>query len=201
MRFGLRMLRKSPGFTAVAVLTLALGIGANTAIFSMVNSLLLRSLPVKDPEQITVLAMQLKKGELQTSFSYPEFEDLQAQSTSVFSNVIAMSINAGGVTLNGKTEPIVIEYISGNFYRFRLFWPSACLCWSRSTSIAVGILRQRWPCNSRAGVDRVPSRRRASFAAAQGVQGVEMVSGHARPRFYFNLRQHYGLRQCSQSFC
>ena len=116
LRFGLRMLRKSPGFTAVAVLTLALGIGANTAIFSMVNSLLLRSLPVKDPEQITVLAMQLKKGELQTSFSYPEFEDLQAQSTSVFSNVIAMSINAGGVTLNGKTEPIVIEYISGNFF-------------------------------------------------------------------------------------
>src|SRR5438309_7694475 len=69
LRFAARILRKSPGFTTVAVLTLALGIGANTAIFSMVNSFLLRALPVKNPEQITVLAMQLKKGELQTGFS------------------------------------------------------------------------------------------------------------------------------------
>src|SRR5205814_4316648 len=74
IRFGMRMLRKNLGFTAIAVLTLGLGIGANTAIFSMVNSFLLRPLPVESPEQITVLAMQLKKGELQTTFSYPEFE-------------------------------------------------------------------------------------------------------------------------------
>ena len=116
LRFAARTLRKSPGFTAVAVLTLALGIGANTAIFSMVNSFLLRALPVKNPEQITVLAMQLKKGELQTGFSYPEFEDLQKQSSSVFSDVIAMSINAGGLTLNGKAEPIVVYDVSGNFF-------------------------------------------------------------------------------------
>ena len=116
LRFAARTLRKSPGFTAVAVLTLALGIGANTAIFSMVNSFLLRALPVKNPEQITVLAMQLKKGELQTGFSYPEFEDLQKQSSSVFSDVIAMSINAGGLTLNGKAEPIVVYDVSCNFF-------------------------------------------------------------------------------------
>src|SRR5580658_8222233 len=76
VRFGFRMLRKNFGFTSIAVLTLGLGIGANTAIFSMVNSFLLRPLPIKNPEQLTVLAMQLKKGELQTGFSYPEFEDL-----------------------------------------------------------------------------------------------------------------------------
>jgi hypothetical protein len=77
IRFGFRMLWKSRGITAIAVLTLGLGIGANTAIFSMGNSLLLRPLPVKNPEQITVLAMQIKKGELQTAFSYPEFDDFQ----------------------------------------------------------------------------------------------------------------------------
>jgi predicted permease len=115
-RFGLRMLRKNLGFTTIAVLTLGLGIGANTAIFSMVNSFLLRPLPVKDAEQITVLAMQLKKGDLQPAFSYPEFEDLQKQSSMVFSDVIAMNINAGGLTLNGKTEPIIVVDVSGNFF-------------------------------------------------------------------------------------
>jgi predicted permease len=116
IRFGLRMLRKNLGFTAIAVLTLGLGIGANTAIFSMVNSFLLRPLPVRNPEQLTVLGMQLKKGPLQTSFSYPEFEDLQTQSSSVFSDVIADELGEAGITLNGKTEPIIVNYVSGNFF-------------------------------------------------------------------------------------
>ena len=116
LRLAARMLRKTPGFTLVALLTLGLGIGANTAIFSMVNSFLLRPLPVQNPEQITVLAMQLKKGELQTTFSYPEFEDLRKQSSSVFADVMAMSINSGGVTVNGRTESIVVGYVSGDFF-------------------------------------------------------------------------------------
>jgi predicted permease len=116
VRFGLRMLGKNLGFTAIAVLTLGLGIGANTAIFSMVNSFLLRPLPVKNPEQLTVLGMQLKKGPLQTSFSNPELEDLQTESSSVFSDVIAADLGEGGVTLDGKTEPIIVNYVSGNFF-------------------------------------------------------------------------------------
>jgi predicted permease len=116
VRFGLRMLWKSPGFTAIAVLTLGLGIGANTAIFSMVNSFLLRPLPVKDADQITVLAMRLKKGPLQTQFSVPEYRDLQTQSISVFSDVFATALGEGGLTFNGKTEPIVVDYVSGNYF-------------------------------------------------------------------------------------
>ena len=116
LRFGLRMLRKSPGFTFIAVLTLALGIGANTAIFSMVNSFLLKPLPVKDPEQITVLAFQLNKGPLQTNFSIPELEDLQAQTGSIFSDVIGDLWGAGGLTVNGKTEPIYVYFVTGNYF-------------------------------------------------------------------------------------
>src|SRR5690349_8771218 len=71
IRYGARMLRKSPGFTAVAVLTLALGIGANTSIFSMVDWLMLRPLPVKDAGQLTYLVAQLKSGGYENGFSVP----------------------------------------------------------------------------------------------------------------------------------
>jgi len=81
IQFGLRMLAKSPGFTAIAIITLALGIGANTAIFSLMNQIMLQRLPVKSPDELVVLrAPGLATGHISSdgdnaeSFSYPMYK-------------------------------------------------------------------------------------------------------------------------------
>ena len=116
IRYGLRMLRKSPAFTAVAVITLALGIGANTTIFSMVNSFLLRPLPVQDPGQITTLTEIQKNGTTNNVFSVPEYRDIRAQAGDVFSNLLAYQFGMDGLAANGKTDRILSNYVSGNYF-------------------------------------------------------------------------------------
>ncbi|MHB8640240.1 MAG: ABC transporter permease, partial [Candidatus Acidiferrales bacterium] len=123
LRYAVRMLFKSPGFTAVAVLTLALGIGANTAIFSFTDQVLLRMLPVPHPEQLVVLRSpgpnpgstwsDSEKGA--ASFSYPLYKDLRDR-TSVFSGLLAcfpVDVNVSG---HGATESAHGELVSGNFF-------------------------------------------------------------------------------------
>src|SRR5579864_8987281 len=94
--YGVRMLRKSPAFTIVAVLTLALGIGANTAIFSLVNWLLFRPMPVAHPEQISVLAFRQRHGNTQNQFSVPDYRLIRSQTTSVFSDLAGYQIGIDG---------------------------------------------------------------------------------------------------------
>ena len=116
VKYALRMLQKSPGFTFVVVLTLALGIGANTAIFSMVDSFLLRPLPVKEGSRIVVLAFQQSKGPVQGQFSMPEYRDLQAQSSEVFDGLFGYQFGLDGLSVNGKADRILTNYVTGNFF-------------------------------------------------------------------------------------
>ena len=116
LRYGLRMLRKNPGFTAVAVITLALGIGANAAIFSLVDSFLLRPLPVDHAEQITILDRPQKQGFALPLFSIPDYRDLRDQTTDVFSGMFSYMSGFDGLGVNGKAERIRTSYVSGNFF-------------------------------------------------------------------------------------
>jgi hypothetical protein len=93
LRYGLRVLAKNPGFTAVAVLTLALGIGVNTAIFSVVNSVLLRPLPFAAPEELVGILSTRLWGNVPDNASYPDFVDWRAQNQ-VFSQMAAYNTRA-----------------------------------------------------------------------------------------------------------
>jgi putative ABC transport system permease protein len=114
VRYGFRMLWKSPGFTVVAVLALALGVGANTAIFSVVNAVLLRPLPYAEPERLVIL---WEKGATQdTSVSYPNFLDWRAQ-TQAFEQLAAFrreSFNLVGA--GGEPERLAGRMVSASFF-------------------------------------------------------------------------------------
>ena len=91
LRYGVRMLAKNPGFTAVALVALALGIGANSAIFSVVNAVLLRPLPFPNPEQVvTLFERNLKKGYDQNAPAAANYLDWRAQN-SVFTQMTGMA--------------------------------------------------------------------------------------------------------------
>ena len=103
-KYALRMLRKAPAFTAIAVITLALGIGANTAIFSVVNSVLLKPLPYPEPNRlVSVSGLNTRLGEKGRALSFPDIEDLQKQNT-VFEHVSAYT--GGSATVTGAGEPL-----------------------------------------------------------------------------------------------
>ena len=122
VRYGLRMLAKHPGFTAIAVLTLALGIGANTAIFSLLNQILLRQLPVKDPKELVLLrAPGVRTGHIWSdgddseSFSYPLYKGLR-DNNPAFAGIFGRYAFSASIASHGKTERGSGELVTGNYF-------------------------------------------------------------------------------------
>ncbi len=116
LSYGFRQLRRNPGIACIAILTLALGIGVNSAIFSIFNSILLRPMAVPNPDQIAVLGLEQKKSALQTNFSYPDFEDIRRQSGEVFSGLVAYKFGMEGLSVNGQGGLMWTNFVSGDFF-------------------------------------------------------------------------------------
>jgi predicted permease len=123
IRYGLRMLTKDAGFTLVAVLTLGLGIGANSGIFSVMSQVLLQRLPVPHPEQLVLLYapgprrghVSSDEGDGSESFSYPMYKDLRDR-TDVFAGLAAKADFPVSVTYQGNTERAGSDIVSGNYF-------------------------------------------------------------------------------------
>jgi predicted permease len=108
LRNAVRQIAWHPGFTAIAVLTLALGIGANTALFSIFNSLILRPLPVRDPGRLALLA--------DGSWSYPIWNEIKMRETELFDGAFAWSPQRFDLSAGGQTEPVDGAYVSGRLF-------------------------------------------------------------------------------------
>ena len=124
LRYGLRMLARNPGFTAVAVLSLALGIAANSTVFSMVDGMFLRPWPVKDPSRLVVVSTHPAKETGFTYSSYPDYLDIRSQA-SAFSDVLAYGQRGGYVSGEGQGEGVSVDVVSENY--FALLGVSAAL--------------------------------------------------------------------------
>jgi predicted permease len=115
VRLGFRTLLKSPLFTTAVVLTLGLGIGANAAVFTIVNRLLLKPLPVRDPGGLYVLAVQHEGNEDPHNVSWLDYQDFRDKS-GAFEELAAYDVNFVGLSTNNRAERVTVSYVTSNFF-------------------------------------------------------------------------------------
>ena len=115
--FATRLLRKSPVFAASAVLTLAINVGVNTAVFSVVNAIVLRPLPVRDGERLVVIASQATSNRTLRGMSFPDVEDYRAAAGDVFEDIAGYSVGFVGIaTRGGRPQRVLVTWITGNYF-------------------------------------------------------------------------------------
>lgn len=115
VRYALRWLRRSPGFTAIAVLSLAIGIGFNTALFTLVDAVLFRPLPVERPGELVNIYTNSSDGDTYATTSYPDYLDLKAKNE-VFTDLLAFSPSIAAVKLAEGSRPALGEVVTGNYF-------------------------------------------------------------------------------------
>ena len=115
LRYGARMLVKSPGFSAVAILSLALGIGANTAIFSLINAVLLRPLPVAAPERVMAVSTTDQRNPGNLPLSHLNFKDLRAQNAA-FEDMAGFTFNQVNYSTGTESEQIPVQVVTANYF-------------------------------------------------------------------------------------
>ena len=115
IQYAFRTLTKNPGFAIIGIVTLALGMAANTTIFSVVNGLILRPMAVPHPEQMTVLALQQAGTTGLQTFSYPDFLDLRRESAST-ADLFTYRVSLAGLSVEGKGDHCVISRVSNNYF-------------------------------------------------------------------------------------
>ena len=197
IRYGFRNFLKRPGFTAIAVVTLALGIGANTAIFSLVNTVLLRPLPVSHPEELTEVYGTFHNGADYTIQSYLNYKDYRDRNT-VFSGLMAYRFAPISVSHEGRNERLWGYLVSGNYFEvlgiqpFKGRWfapeedrtlgthPVAVItytCWEKRFASNPNIVGQTVSLNSRPFT--------VIGVAPQGFNGTEVAYG---PEFFLPMQ-------------
>ena len=124
IQYGFRMLAKSPSFTIIAVLTLALGVGANTAVFGVVNGLFLRPLPGKDNRNLMVVPVHREGQQYFSLLSYPDYQDYRAKADA-FSDMAAYTNDLVGLGADNHTERALAQHGTGNFFSFLGLQPAA----------------------------------------------------------------------------
>ncbi|HEY6232330.1 MAG TPA: ABC transporter permease [Pyrinomonadaceae bacterium] len=115
IRYGIRMLARTPAFTLVAVVSLALGIGANTTVFSLLDAVRLRALAIPHPEQLVNIATREASGEPHTDFSYPLYASLRDHSKTL-SQMVAYTDTSLGLGAGDQTERVRGEFVSANYF-------------------------------------------------------------------------------------
>ncbi len=116
VRFALRWLRRSPGFTTVAILSLAIGIGFNTALFTLVDAVVFRPLPVAQPDRLSEIYTTSPDADIYATSSYPDYLDFKAQSH-VFSDIIGYSPIIAAVSAGDRSRMALGEVVTGNYFQ------------------------------------------------------------------------------------